>query len=368
VDSYVVNEGAAHSGTLAGAPGSALADLPPCALQAKPPDEDFSDRLVPGGVGGRAALANMLGSPVATQAGDRTFKSLFLAFDAAYLSDVCSTALMMEALEWFSPLGDSALSLIPTDRRAFASGDQLMLRLELRNSGPTSLDGVRVRWSVPSGATLDESRLPARWSWHPDARLLLWTGDLARNQSLLPAPELTLTLDDNLPEHHAMASEALMSADGITLTRRAEWRVNSPDLGESTKSVPDERRVLEPGQTASFVIHVRNTGTLPASRFALTDTLPAGLVLDPASVLVDRGTQPDTSRVPGSILWSAEVEPGRVASLSYRARVSTTMGGWLRNRAVVDDGTGGRIELSAAVFAKPRLFVPWVAAQVGSDP
>jgi uncharacterized repeat protein (TIGR01451 family) len=185
---------------------------------------------------------------------------------------------------------------------------------------------------------------------------------------LSPAPEVAITLDRDLPEHLSMQAEALISADGITLTRRAVWKVNAPELGESTKSVPDEQRVLEPGQTASFVIHVRNTGAMPAARFTLTDTVPAGLVLDPSSVLVDRGPQPDTDSVPGSILWSGEVEPGRVASLSYRTRVATTMGGWLRNRAVVSDGAGGLVELSAAVFARPRLFLPWVAAQVESDP
>ena len=368
VAGYVANEGAAHAGELRGAPGSPLSDLAGCVLRAKPRGEDYSDRLVPGGTGGGAALLNLFGQPVATFAAQRPFRSLFLAFDVGLLDGRCGVDLMAAALDWFSPLADSRLELEPAARVAYASGDRVNLRLDLRNSGPRPLDGVRVTWAMPRGGVLDERTLPAAWSWDATAGVLSWTGDLSRNQVLTPAPEIALTLEADLSEALDMASEAVLAADGITITRRAAWRVNAPDLSQSTKSVPDHERVRDAGQTAGFVLNVRNTGTRPAAAFVLTDTLPSGLELLTDSVLVDHGPPPDVTSHPGTIIWRGEVAPGRVTSLSYRARVRTHAGGLLRNRAVLDDGAGNRHQLVGSVLARPQLFLPWAGARAGHDP
>ena len=118
----------------------------------------------------------------------------------------------------------------------------------------------------------------------------------------------------------------------------------------------------------TFSITVRNDGTRTAS-FVVTDTLPAGLGLapdswylsDPANVL-----EADVAR--GVLRWRGELAPRRVATLQYRARVVGLSGGVLRNRAELDDGTGVRQTLSAAVLVRPRALFPWLGAEVVDDP
>jgi uncharacterized repeat protein (TIGR01451 family) len=154
---------------------------------------------------------------------------------------------------------------------------------------------------------------------------------------------------------------------GFGLVRSASWRVNAADLTASSKSAPGGR-VLEVGDVAAFVIAVVNSGNRPGRGFVVTDTLPSGLALIPGSVAPAAGTEVDLAALPNGLVWRGGVEPGRTASLAYSARVTSHAGGTLRNRALLDDGAGGRQVLSAAVSVRPRLLLPIALAQVDPDP
>jgi uncharacterized repeat protein (TIGR01451 family) len=368
VRTFAANEGEAHDAPLQGANGSILTGIAGCTLRPKPPGEDFSDQLAPIESVARPALLNAFGQTVALQTATAGFKSLFLALDAGQLDQVCADAVMARSLDWFSPLHESRLSVEPRTRLTYASGDPVRLRLQLLNDGPRGVDGVSVRWTMPEGGRLDDRWTPPAWSWDEASRSLTWTGDIASNQRLAPDPEVVFVLDEGLGNDTAMSSSAVIVGEGITVTRRVDWRVNAADLRESNKSVPDPLRNLTRGETASFVINVRNTGTRDAEAFVVTDTLPSGLLLDPSSVFVESGEPPDLDTVPGGIVWRGSVAVGRGTSLSYTARVTTYRGGWLRNHALLTDSRGDSIPLTAAVFARPTLLFPWAGAEFDPDP
>ncbi|MFN2114386.1 MAG: S8 family serine peptidase [Anaerolineae bacterium] len=365
---FDADAGRAHEAPVSGAPGSVLGGIDDCRLSRKLPGEDYSDALEPVESYAQPALLSAFGRPVGTQAAAKGFKSLFLALDAGQLDETCADEVMVRALDWFSPMHGSRLVVSPDSRLSFASGDEVRLRLQLLNDGPRAVDRVHVRWVFPEGGSLDDRWTPPAWSWDESTRSLTWTGDIASNQRLVPEPEVVLQLDEGLGDRLTMESYADIAADGITITRRAAWRVNAPDLSESYKSVPDPDRNLTRGDTAHFVVNVRNTGTRDLGAFVVTDTLPAGLTLVPESVFVDSGSTPDLDTVPGGIVWRGAVDMGRATSMSYSAVVSTYRGGWLRNRAILTDAEGESMTLSAAVFARPTMMFPWAGAEVDNDP
>lgn len=361
--------GAAHAGPLRGAEGSILAGLEGCRLPYHRPENDFSDQLLPAA---QAALLNRYERPVGTQAeSPGGFKSLFLALDAGGLDPACADGLIARALDWFSGLTDSSLSLVdaagrPETRRSFADGDRLNLRLRLHNGGPRALGDAAIEWTLPAGGSPDPATLPGpEWRWDPVRRSVRWRGSLDRFTAR--AATLGFTLDRDLPAPGAMRSTVRLGAEGITLTRALDWRVNAPDLSASSKSVPDDQRQRRHGQTARFVIHVVNRGTRPVAGFRLTDTLPAGLVLVENSLGADGGHLEILG--PRGLAWEGPVlAPGAAAALSYDARVVTYAGGRLRNRALLVDDTGDTRILEASIFALPRLHLPWVGRQLDPDP
>jgi uncharacterized repeat protein (TIGR01451 family) len=365
VAEYLQDQGGAHQGALVGAPGSLFDGLGGCSLPPMDPDDDISDRLTPA-VGGRPALLDALGGSVAVQFAAKDFKTAFLAFDAGRLNADCAQTLVGDALDWFSPLTASRLAIQPTGQGTFGNGDTVRLRLSLVNRGPRATPGVRVRWNLPPGVSLDEAEVPAGWHWVAAERVLTWTGDLAVDA--VRETDLALRLAADLPERTRLSSWVEVDdGQGLPLTRRVAWQVNAADLSASTKAAPGGRAV-EVGDEATFVVAVVNNGNRPAGSFVVTDTLPAGLALVPSSVAPAAGTTVDFSGPPGTIVWRGNVEPGRTSSLSYRARVTTYNGGALTNVALLDDGSGQRYRLVAQVFARPQLMLPVILRQEDLDP
>ncbi|RIL12563.1 hypothetical protein DCC79_00935 [bacterium] len=372
VSDFLDDGGAAAAGPMQGVEGSVLAGLEGCRLPPLDPDDDFSDRLVPRPDRLSApALVDIYGQPVATQheaAGG--FKSLFLAFDAGGLDSSCATALVGRTLDWFSPLHPSTLEIVdaagqPEIRRAFAGSEVLRLRLKFANSGPRSIDDARVQWHLPVGGEPNPAGLPPGWRWDAMSRVLGWSGRLGPFQSVVVV--VPFALDREPGDGATMAAEARLTGEGITVARQVAWRVNASDLGASSKSVPDDQRVRDHGTAVKFVVNVVNLGTRPARAFVVTDTLPAGLTLVPSSLTPEVGDA--TVDALGRIIWhGVELTPGRTASLSYFARVTTWVGGDLVNRAVLTDDAGGRWDLTARIFARPRLVFPWLGWQRDLDP
>ncbi len=370
LDGYVDNGGAAHQGPLSGGAGSLLEDVEACRMAGRRSDADFSDRIATRNLpGARVALRSTYGQPVAAQneiAGG--WKTLFLAFDAGFLDQDCADAVIGRAVDWFSYLANSRLELVDQHgaierRRTFASGQTLHLRLRLQHAGPREAGEADLRWTIPAGATVDPASLPAELRW--EAGELRWQGALpAFGERVF---QIALRLDDDLPEGAEMASEAHIYSDGVGITRHLRWWVNAPDVRRSSKSVPDAQRDLMLGDSTTFVVNVVNAGTRPLASWRVTDTLPAGLDLVEGSWLSEHGSV--VRLAPNQLVWSGDGLPEDSAtSLTYSARVATRAGGWLTNRAALSAEGGPPLWLSASVFARPQLLLPWLGWQQQRDP
>ncbi|MFI0606720.1 MAG: S8 family serine peptidase [Anaerolineae bacterium] len=372
VEAFEESAGQAHQGPLVGADKSIYQDLPPgCRLASRPQAEDFSDRLILRQVPlARAAIFNQLGEAVAAQYEQNAgYKTVFLAFDAATLAPSCAERVIGNALDWFNPWTSSALEQVDAAGRVlppgtYRGGDRLRLRLRLSHTGPAAEAPVAVRWTLPRGATLEASP-PLPPGWILDGTDLRWSGTLPRFQE--QTLQVNLRLDPDLPRALEQVSEVAIASDNQTLRRRTLWRVNAPDLRSSSKSVPDDQRMVRPGQTVKFIINLANTGTEPSGRFVLTDTLPAGLELLPERILAESGTV----RLAGTnrLVWEGTgLLVGSSSSLVYSAQVASHRGGWLANRAELHESGLPSWWLEARVFVRPELIFPWLGREPEPDP
>ncbi len=370
VESHTEDGGRAHGGEIRGVRASIFEGLRGCRAEYRTSIEDFSDRLDPG-AGGRAALRDVFGATIATQAAARAFKSVFLAFDAGALDAECSRAIHARAADWFSPLTSSTLRIVdaagrPLDRRAFAGGETIRLALTLGHAGPKATANVRATWTLPEGSDFDPAEVPAGWSHTAGERRLTWRGQLPRGG--VEEVVLMLRLRDDLPAGTTLTSSAEIHGDGLPLTREATWRVDAADLSRSIKSANGDGEGLEVGQDVTYSLIVRNDGVRDTA-FSLTDTLPSGLMLvDGSWLLSDPSGSVEADIERGVLQWSGSVPAERVTTLQYRARVVTRAGGTLRNTALLTDDGGEEWRLSADIFARPRLYFPWNGREFDEDP
>ncbi|MFN8422631.1 MAG: DUF11 domain-containing protein [Anaerolineae bacterium] len=369
VQSWVDNGGGAYQGPIRGQPKSVLDGIGPCQLQFHDTRNDYSDALVPA-AGAVAAARSFIAETIATQAANRGFKTLFLAFDFGQLvPGACPARIIGAALDWFHPLSPSTVRVLdadgrPSARRTFGGGEVMPFELVIQNEGPRAIDSVAATWAFPPGARVVTSTLPAGWRLLPDGRSLGWTGRVAPDNAV--RIHVSARLADDLAPGATLATTVSLRAEGMTVRRRLPWQVNAADLSGSAKSAEDPARSYAYDDTVGFYINLTNSGTRDAARFAVTDTLPAGLRLVEGSWRAVGGTV-EGDVAGGRLLWHGALAVDAVATLRYRARVLTRVGGPLRNRAVVvaDDGTR---ELAATVWVRPYALFPVVLRQRDVDP
>jgi uncharacterized repeat protein (TIGR01451 family) len=350
VRAYQQDIGAA---SIRGAVGTPYENIGPCRL--RPSGESlndfFADRLLLG-TRSEGILQSAPDLMVATRYFSDTIKTAFLAFDAGNLDAVCLDPILARTMDWFSPLTESVVS---ADRLAYASGDTVRLTVRLRNNGPRDLSAVVARWTLPAGGA--PANLPGGgWRWDAASRTLTWSNALRTASPL--TTEIDFILDADLPNGTALASTLqIEDGQGLVIEREAPFRVNVADLSASDKTASTPGPV-ERGDIVRFTVTVRNRGTLGVSDFIVTDTLPIGLVLLERTVTGPDGELLEIS--PRRIVWRSSVGAGGQSSLSYDARVTAVIGGYLTNVAVVDGGTE-RTTISARVLVAPNLLLPWVS-------
>jgi uncharacterized repeat protein (TIGR01451 family) len=285
---------------------------------------------------------------------------MFLAFDLSKVEPRCADAIVSGALDWFSPVTRSTIGV---DRPVYASGDTVPIAIRLVNDGPRDLTGVVARWTFPTGGTPADLPAGPQWQWLGSERTLVWRGDLARGRPVEAAVDFLLNA--NLAQGAAFEAQlAVDDGSGIVVRRGASWRANVADLSSSAKTVTilSGRPWAERGDQARFTISLRNRGTVPVSRFIVTDTLPSGLrLLERTVTLPQDTTLLDLSS--RGVVWQGAVGDGAEVSLSFDVEVTAAAGGNVLNVAQLDDGSGAIVPLPQALFVRPHLHLPWIAAK-----
>ncbi|HEX3529651.1 MAG TPA: CARDB domain-containing protein [Thermoanaerobaculia bacterium] len=130
-----------------------------------------------------------------------------------------------------------------------------------------------------------------------------------------------------------------------------------------------------PGDTLTYTITVRNTGSAPATGVTVSDPMPAYTSLVAGSATVTAGTVQTTES--GIVATVGDLAPAATATLSFQAQIDTTVPAGVRtvsNQATVtsaelpavlsdDPAAGGSADPTVtAITASPRLIAEMTAA------
>ena len=115
------------------------------------------------------------------------------------------------------------------------------------------------------------------------------------------------------------------------------------------------------GQTVSFLVTIRNRGTLDATA-VMTATLPETLRVLPNSAAASKGTV----QVSGdTVYWTGLVpDSGTPVVVTWDAVVTDAYrGGPVRSQILIDDGFAEPLDRSVVSGAKWRVFLPLLLRQ-----
>ncbi|MEV7692429.1 isopeptide-forming domain-containing fimbrial protein [Microbacterium sp. NPDC089189] len=172
--------------------------------------------------------------------------------------------------------------------------------------GPTAssatIDGTWAR-------THDTATNTWRWTYAGDIASAGFVRTLTLRYEVLLSDGIARSVND-LPNTAAFSWNSL-NGDESTRTSvddAADVDVVNP-VPAIVKSVSDE--TPDPGQDFDYTVSVTNTGTTPAYNLIVTDTVPAGVVVDPATISNGGAlTGADATTGGGTITWDASDLPG----------------------------------------------------------
>jgi len=346
------------STSVTGVPGSPIADgLGPYHLAIPygmlKDSGNHSDGLTPM-PNARAAFVGQEGqvAGVTLDTPAHTFRTAFFAFPFEALPQTGATEVASKLIPWLSPLGASSLSV---DRTNVAGGQQITYTIVLRNDGPRPARRVLLVNPLPVSTTLVTGTLSGGAVFDATRNQVIWQGDLPSQQAFSLSYRLALP-ESVAPGTQVVNQFTLEDSTHIPVRRVVVSRVNVPDLSASTMWV--SRLSAHQGDILDYLIILRNVGSLDASSVVMTDTLPAGADLVPESLYASNGqVEVHDQR---TLMWTGSVplRPAQVA-ISYRLRVRADFpGGFLVNRAVFDDGFGGRTELTSSLLVPTHVYLP----------
>ncbi len=116
----------------------------------------------------------------------------------------------------------------------------------------------------------------------------------------------------------------------IELTDNATVNVLNPQLGITKRVNGASAASVDPGDTFTYTVDVRNTGTSPAYNAKVTDTVPSGVVVDPSSLTASGGVLTGAgANGGGTITWDiagplSNVAPNNVRTFTYTAKLTSS--------------------------------------------
>ncbi|UCC86719.1 MAG: S8 family serine peptidase [Anaerolineales bacterium] len=300
------------------------------------PYKNFSDALTPTGsaevafvgqAGQPNAVTNTGPSPVA---GEPPWRTAFFAFNPDGLDQEAAARLMQRVTGWLSWLGGST---IKADKALAHDSDTLTYTLVLRNDGWQDMANAYFTATFSSDLLPIPSSVSGGASWDPAQPAFVWSGPLARGQSLTFTYQAVIT--SPLPKGHLISHTVWMGYDSHTIKfdRVAATPVNRPDLSQSVFNA--NTSLAENGDTLTYTLQVSNTGVVDTLATAV-NSLPDSLALVPGPLQISDGSTQTNGTV---ITWTVPVSAGETATLTYTAVVIRIPPGFtLTNRVLLDDG------------------------------
>ena len=142
--------------------------------------------------------------------------------------------------------------------------------------------------------------------------------------------------------------EVYVLGDEYEIYRLVDINGSGPNLSSSTKTVSSPQ--ADPNEVVTYTIKLLNTGGLANQTAFLTDTLPAGLSYEAASLQATHGSV-DDSQSP-ILTWQGDLATTDTITISYQARVNASQGVFL-NQAIVS-GADANPPLLSVNLSVPR--------------
>ncbi len=314
------------------------------------PYPNRSDALSPARASDRA-LEGSHGEPIALTHVGPGFRTSFFAFPFEAIDSAEGRRLVMRQISgWLSWLGSSTFTASDT---LVPGGATVAYTLTLRNDGWQPIEAV-VSNCLPSLLSFEPGSLSP-----PEAHYDAGTGCIAWNRRLavgeqaqmsycttvanpLPPAPITNIVEVGYDEHHVR----------FDLAHRLD--VNAPDLSASYLAV--DKLAVEPGETLTYTISLRNDGISPAASVVLTNPMPNYTTYLSGSLIHEGGGT--ASDADGLISWAGSLDAGEMVTLTYRAEVVTAAqrGVTIRNIAYLWDGYAPLRRLEARTTISPLLI------------
>ncbi|MCR2812351.1 isopeptide-forming domain-containing fimbrial protein [Microbacterium sp. zg.Y1084] len=220
--------------------------------------------------------------------------------------------------------------------------------------------GARIQDDLPAGAQLIESSisgpavaplaLPGAWTRTHDAATNTWTWAYGDIPSAGVDRTLTLRYRVLLSDDIANSIASLPNTAALSWTTAAgDESTRTPVDDTATVTVLDPRPAITktvddttpaPGQRFTYTLEVTNAGATPGYRLIVTDTVPDGVVVDPASISTGGALSGATATGGGVITWDAADLPGPLhpsASSASPTAITLTYDAVLAASATIGD-------------------------------
>jgi len=254
------------------------------------------------------------------------------------------------------------------------TGDTVVYRLTVSNTGPDNATGVSVVDTLPAGVTfvsgtINGGTAGSGIAFNPTLRQV--TATVGAVTTTTPAVILlTVTIDSDATDLISNTATVSNSPDTDGNTANDTASVNTSvaravDLAvvKAISTAVGDNTTAVFGAPVTFVITVSNSATSPgdARGFTVTDTLPAGLTLVAGSF--DAGTSGVTiSNVGQNLTFTGgALDIGQSASFTFDALIAQTAGTTITNTAVVapiNNGTITDIDINSANNTEPETITP----------
>lgn len=282
--------------------------------------------------------------------GGQWWRTHFLSFGPEVMANPADHArLMQRSVGWLSWLGASEISVVaPT----VANGDVVTFTAVISNNGWNALSTATFTATFPaylSPETASSGLSPVGNDW-------VWSGPLGVGASQKFTYTARINQDLPLGSVISQTSWLAYSNHNLLFERVAAVEV-APNFSGSSMAVWPAQEVAK-NDVLTYTIVLKNEGTTDSPLVTVTNRLPATLeglaVLPPASgAVLSSGN---------SFTWTTTLARNQSATLTFRATISDSGLGAIRNSAHVSDGVHSPLTLSAEAWFKAQpIYLPVIS-------
>lgn len=220
-----------------------------------------------------------------------------------------------------TPVAHAAINLVKAVDKAFAEpGDLLTYTLTLQNTGNTAANNVVLTDAVPAGTTFIPGSVTGATGTPPTLTLInpIPAGGISTVTfqvlvgNAIPTP-------NPIPNNAAAAFTYTvdpLNPNGASGTSASNTVTTLVAIAAVTTTKTVDQAFAQPGDTLTYTLTLKNTGSVAANQVVITDPIPAGTTFIPASLTGATGTPP-------TLTLTAPIAAGGTSTVTYQVKVGS---------------------------------------------